>query len=79
VVIIVKAAPSVNNRGSDRTDDRIKCPSCDKKIIPRLITYQGEPEKSVCPFCGATVRIFGSNILGLIILAIIALVVMAYM
>lgn len=42
VAIIEKAAPSKNQR----SDDRINCPSCDKKIVPRMITYRGKPEKS---------------------------------
>ncbi|MGL6400072.1 CFI-box-CTERM domain-containing protein [Aeromonas veronii] len=36
----------------------MNCPSCDKKIVPRLITYRGSPEKSVCPYCAATVKTF---------------------
>ncbi len=40
-------------------DQRIECPSCERKIIPRLVTYRGEPDKSLCPFCGATVKNFG--------------------
>lgn len=42
----------------ERQDDRINCPSCGKKIVPRMITYRGEPEKSVCPYCAATVKEF---------------------
>ena len=41
-----------------RQDDRINCPNCGKKIVPRMITYRGEPEKSVCPYCAATVKEF---------------------
>jgi len=41
-------------------DDRINCPSCHKKIVPRMITYKGSPEKSVCPYCAATVRTFSN-------------------
>lgn len=48
-------------QASSRTsDDRINCPSCHKKIVPRIITYQGEPEKSVCPYCACTVKKFSS-------------------
>lgn len=56
VTITEKAVPQ-NTRP---TDDRINCPSCGKKIVPRIITYQGSPEKSVCPYCAATVKTFSN-------------------
>lgn len=55
-VRIVERATST----SERRDDRVECGSCGRKMVPRLITYQGEPQKSVCPFCGAVYRSFGS-------------------
>ncbi|MEH8245755.1 cold shock domain-containing protein [Aeromonas veronii] len=54
-ITITAKAPSQNIRPAD---DRINCPSCGKKIVPRLITYRGSPEKSVCPYCAATVKTF---------------------
>mgnify|MGYP001377464751 CR=1 FL=1 len=39
-------------------DDRINCPHCNKKIVPRLVTYRGEPEKTLCPYCGGVVKSF---------------------
>ncbi|MDP3266276.1 MAG: cold shock domain-containing protein [Sulfuricurvum sp.] len=39
-------------------DDRVLCPSCSKKIVPRMITFRGKPDKSVCPYCAATVKNF---------------------
>ena len=56
VVIVAKATQA----SSKPHDDRINCPSCGKKIVPRMITYRGEPEKSVCPYCAATVKKFSS-------------------
>jgi len=56
VTITAKAEPQ-NNRP---TDDRIKCPNCGKKIVPRMITYRGKPEKSICPYCAATVKTFSN-------------------
>ena len=56
-ITIISKAVSSNSRPND---DRINCPNCDKKIVPRMITYRGEPEKSVCPYCAATVKKFGS-------------------
>jgi hypothetical protein len=28
-------------------------------MVPRIITYRGSPQKSVCPFCGETYKTFG--------------------
>ncbi|WP_418356979.1 cold-shock protein [Shewanella basaltis] len=41
-----------------QVDDRVNCPSCNKKIVPRMITYQGNPQKSICPYCAALVKNF---------------------
>jgi cold shock CspA family protein len=49
-------------QGFEKTDHRIDCSHCGKKIVPRIITYRGEPEKSVCPYCAGTVKKFKSNI-----------------
>ena len=54
-VTISERAPSRDNRP---VDDRINCPSCGKKIVPRIITNYGKPEKSVCPYCAQMVRDF---------------------
>lgn len=61
VVITAKVArrrSSTISRNSDKIDDRIKCPNCGKKIIPRLIISQGEPDYSVCPYCATTIKNF---------------------
>lgn len=39
-------------------DDRIVCPHCRKKMVPRIITYQGSLRGSVCPFCGGKIKNF---------------------
>lgn len=31
---------------------RVCCQSCGKAMVPRVIFHRGEPEKSICPFCG---------------------------
>lgn len=59
-VAITSKAPSPSHSNSNRhSDDRATCPHCGKKMVPRIITYRGEPEKSVCPFCGETYKQFG--------------------
>lgn len=32
----------------------VDCPECHRIMVPRVITYYGQPTKSICPFCGAT-------------------------
>jgi len=56
VSIVAKSQAPSNSRGSD---DRATCTHCGKKMVPRIITYRGEPSKSVCPFCGGTYKDFG--------------------
>ncbi len=45
-------------QNSTRIDERVNCPSCNRKIVPRINFYQGIPEKSYCPFCAAEVKDF---------------------
>lgn len=52
-------------------DDRVKCPQCDKKIVPRLIVYQGSVTKSVCPYCAALIKDFRSHLFRDILLFLI--------
>lgn len=73
-VTITEKAPQKNTR---HADDRINCPGCGKKIVPRIITHQGSPQKSVCPYCAATVKEFGFNIAAYIVIAIIVIVIFA--
>lgn len=56
VSIVSKAETSKGNRGND---ERVTCTHCGKKMVPRIITYRGEPSKSVCPFCAGTYKDFG--------------------
>jgi CspA family cold shock protein len=77
-VDVVKTEPK---RGSvfqinKHVDHRTMCPHCGRKITPRLITYRGEPSKSLCPFCGGTVSDFSNNDFGksLVISAAITLI-----
>ncbi|MDD2368630.1 MAG: hypothetical protein PHQ90_04950, partial [Sulfuricurvum sp.] len=41
--------------------DRINCPSCGKKIVPRMVTNQGQPDKTLCPYCGTVIKKFENN------------------
>lgn len=40
--------------GDRLSDDRVKCGHCGKKMVPRILSYQGQVERSVCPFCAET-------------------------
>lgn len=56
---------------SNQRDDRIKCPHCSKRIVPRIIVgppairgaygYTPEPKKSICPFCGGQIQSFSND------------------
>ncbi len=59
----VKIISQGNNTSNHRQDDRVPCPKCFKKIYPKLIHNRGffgnpTPRKSLCPFCGSTVKNF---------------------
>ncbi len=54
-VVIVKKAPKSAQQPT-RADDRITCPSCDRKIVPRIIMDHGSIDRTVCPFCTATIE-----------------------
>jgi len=56
--IIITARARVAST-AQRSDDRVTCPHCNKKMVPRIITDRGSLSKSVCPFCGGTFKDFG--------------------
>lgn len=55
---LIKSADAKNQEKYEKNDDRIICPECGKKIIPRITTYKGTPMHSLCPYCGAKVKQF---------------------
>ncbi|EBI3671164.1 cold shock domain-containing protein [Salmonella enterica subsp. enterica] len=51
-------------KSNDSTNNRLDfCKNCNKKIVPRMITYRGEPQKTVCPYCATVIKNFEENIL----------------
>lgn len=54
----VKITSKAQTKDVGRTDDRIACTGCGKKIVPRMITYRGNPDKSVCPYCATVIKEF---------------------
>lgn len=57
-----------NNISTDNSLDF--CKNCNRKIIPRMITYRGEPQKTVCPYCATVIKDFDDNFFGEIIATI---------
>ncbi|NVN55241.1 cold shock domain-containing protein [bacterium Scap17] len=56
--VVIKEKPRLNKEGRD---DRVTCGNCRRKVVPRLIVYNGEPSKSVCPFCAALISDFSTG------------------
>lgn len=40
----------------------VNCLACHRSMVPRVVTYYGQPLRSVCPFCGATFMKFSSGL-----------------
>lgn len=38
------------------------CNECSRTMVPRVMTYYGQPTQSICPFCGATFARFPSGL-----------------
>jgi cold shock CspA family protein/predicted RNA-binding Zn-ribbon protein involved in translation (DUF1610 family) len=61
VAITAKGKSKVQSSGRSRPDDRATCPHCGKMMVPRLMTFKGEPQKSLCPFCGGVYKDFNDS------------------
>lgn len=60
-VVIIKKNQSKARTSSRGSDERVTCLHCGKKIVPRIISYQGSIQKSVCPFCGGVYKDFSNK------------------
>jgi hypothetical protein len=40
----------------------VNCLECHRTMVPRVVTYYGQPLRSICPFCGATYAKFPSGL-----------------
>lgn len=66
-----KAKNIVLTKNNSSTDNSLDfCKNCNKKIVPRMITYRGEPQKTVCPYCATVIKNFNGNFFIEIITAI---------
>jgi len=57
---------------NNNQDDRVTCPSCQRRVVPRLTFENQEPRASWCPMCGKKVEdFFYSGDAGLAVLILI--------
>jgi hypothetical protein len=40
----------------------VNCQACQRIMVPRVISYYGQPLRSICPFCGTTFSKFPSGL-----------------
>jgi hypothetical protein len=40
----------------------VNCDACNRAMVPRVISYYGQPLRSICPFCGTTFSKFPSGL-----------------
>ena len=59
--VLTQAAVTSAPRKQHYRDDRITCPHCNRKMVPRIYYLNHSPYKSNCPFCGKEVERFQSN------------------
>jgi cold shock CspA family protein len=52
---------SFSKRSKVSQNGRISCPECGMAVVPRMVLHYGRPYRSLCPFCGGTVREFASR------------------
>ena len=58
IVITGNSAPGASSGKRSETDYRMICPHCQRKMVPRMVTQNGAPYRSYCPYCGGMVRKF---------------------
>jgi cold shock protein len=54
-----------------RQDDRVICRGCGRRMVPRLITYQGNICRTVCPFCTEIYEDFTPRVPGVIVVIVV--------
>ena len=74
-----ESTESISRKENRRRDDRITCPHCGRKIVPRLVTYRGAPEQSLCPYCGNRIEIFFGGYVQIAIFVIVLVVFLFFM
>lgn len=71
----------ISSNDTNNKDQRVTCPKCHKKVVPRLSMQDGVPAASFCPFCGGLIKDFTPTLgpLGVIIKLVIMVVLVAIM
>ena len=49
---------NANDAESEPDDGKLLCPHCGKRVVPRVVTYAGQPSASYCPLCGGLINDF---------------------
>ena len=57
-IILIKSADEKKQENFGKNDDRVICPGCNKKIVPRITTFKGTAINSLCPYCGYEIKKF---------------------
>jgi len=55
----LQGAPIKSNYANQHTT--VNCHACNRSMVPRVISYYGQPLRSICPFCGSTFMKFTSG------------------
>ena len=58
IAITGNPAGDASSGKRSETDYRMICPHCQRKMVPRMVTRNGAPYRSYCPYCGGMVRHF---------------------
>ncbi|MDE4994716.1 cold shock domain-containing protein, partial [Francisella tularensis subsp. holarctica] len=60
-------------------DSRITCPSCNRKLVPSMINYKVEHEKSVFSYCAELIKSFDNfTILPFLTIVIILIIILIF-
>ena len=72
--VLTQVATATTTKKQHYRDDRVTCPHCNRKMVPRIYYLNHAPYQSNCPFCGGQIEKFQSDLLALIILVPFALI-----
>lgn len=59
-ITLLKTGNDKRQENYAKNDDRVICPGCQKKIVPRLIICEGSVRRSVCPYCATEINKFSA-------------------
>jgi hypothetical protein len=59
-ITLIKSVNDKRQENYSKNDDRVVCPGCGKRIVPRIITFKGSPTNSICPYCATEIKKFNA-------------------